>query len=67
MGEGEKEEAEKVVVEKMEEKGESSTEKGCHTHPEKDWKLRRPLLVKTNVHLQCRSLQGGSVMKKSAG
>ena len=41
-----------------------STEKTCHSRPEKDWKLKRPLLVKTNVHPWSRSLQGGSVRKK---
>ena len=39
--------AEEVEEEKVEgAKGKTSTGKGCYTHPEKDWKLRRPLLVK---------------------
>ena len=54
--EAEKMEFEKVEGEKVEgAKGKTSTEKGCNTHPEKDWELKRPLLVKT------------SVRKKSAG
>ena len=48
------------------EKGKTSTEKWCHTQPEEDWKLRKPLLVKTSVHPRNRNLQGGSVRKKSA-
>ena len=58
----------KVEVEKVEgEKGKTSKEKRCQTLPEKDRKLRRPLLAKTSVHLQSRHLQGRSVRKKIAG
>ena len=46
---------------------EKRTENGCHTQPEKDWKLSKPLLVKTSVYQLSRSLQGGSVRKKCAG
>ena len=42
------------------------TGKKCYTRPEKNWKLRSPLLVKTSVHPQSRILQVGSEKKKSA-
>ena len=69
MGKGvkvEKVEVEKVEVEMVEgekvevEKRKTRLEKVCHTQPEKDWKLRRPLLAKTSVHPQGICLQGGS-------
>ena len=51
----------RVGGEKVEgEKGKTSTGKVCHTQPKKDWKTRKPLLVKTSVQpAPCKRGRGG--------